>query len=52
MDSLDYNRAHLRKLAIVRPNHSERSWDKLVSFIQDDCLMEELDLSWSGIRPN
>ena len=51
MDSMVENRAHLRKLAIVRCSHSERSFDKLVQFTMDNCLLEELDLSWSGVRP-
>ena len=52
MDSLIENRAHLRKFALVRSNHSERSFEKIVQFMDDNSLMEELDLSWSGVRPH
>lgn len=41
----------MRKLAIVRCSHSERSFDKLISYVANSVLLEELDLSWSGVRP-
>lgn len=50
MDSLMDNHARLNKFALVRPNHSESSWAKVVQFVGGSAMLESLDLSWSGVR--
>ena len=50
MDSLMDNHARLNKFALVRPNHSESSWAKVVQFVSGSVMLESLDLSWSGVR--
>ena len=51
MDGLIDNHARLKKLTLVNAHHTERSFEKIIQFINDTALLKELDLSWSGVRP-
>ena len=44
-------KSHLRKLALVKIMHSEKSFDSLIELVQSNMHLKELDLSWSSVRP-
>lgn len=46
MDALVYYNNKLKKFTLVNVHHSDRSFDKLVTFVEDSCYLKELDLSW------
>ena len=52
MDGLIDNNARLKKLTLTNANHSDRSFEKVILFLQESVLLENLDLSWSGVRPS
>ena len=43
--------SRLRKLNLVKLQHSERSLEKLGEYVTDSPWLRELDISWSGVRP-
>ena len=51
MDAL-LTKSHLRKVALVKIMHSERSFDKVIEFVKNSGHLKELDLSWSSVRPS
>ena len=52
MEALVTHNNKLKKFTLVNVHHSDRSFDKLVEFVEDSCYLKELDLSWSGVRPH
>jgi len=52
MDGLIDNNARLKKLTLTNANHSDRSFEKVILYLQESVLLENLDLSWSGVRPS
>ena len=51
LDSIYYNNAKLKKFTLVKANHSDRSFEKLVEYVETSSMLEYLDVSWSGVRP-
>ena len=51
METLVENRNRLKKFTLVNVHHTEKSFDKLIYFLEDSVLLEELDLSWQSVRP-
>ena len=41
----------LRSLAIVNANHTDNSFEKITTFVQEAEKLEDLDLSWSKLPP-
>ena len=44
-------RSQLKTLAIVNAHQSEKSFAQLVSFVEESDYLEDLDISWSMLRP-
>ena len=43
--------SRLKKLNLVKLQHSERSFEKLGEYVTISPWLRELDVSWSGVRP-
>ena len=50
---MDYmiEKSKIRKFALVNVHHTEKSFDKLCFFLQTSARLENLDISWSSVRP-
>ena len=47
MEALMVNGNKLKKFALVKVNHSERSFESVIAFLRDySTYLQELDLSW------
>ena len=44
-------KSRVKKLALVNLQHSERSFDSVIEFVNRSSYLKELDLSWSNVRP-
>jgi len=44
-------RSRVRKLSLVKLQHTDRSFDSVVSYMQRNPHLKEIDLSWSSVRP-
>lgn len=40
------NAKQLRKFVLIKPSHNDRSFDKLVKFVENSEHLTELDVSW------
>lgn len=43
--------SQLRTLALVNVPHNELTFDKLVEYVENSEFLEDLDVSWSAVRP-
>lgn len=46
MDVLLSNNNKLKKFTLVNVHHSDRSFDSLVTFVEESAHLKELDLGW------
>ena len=44
------NAHQLKKLTLIKPNHSTRSFAKLVHLVETSQHLVELDISWQGVQ--
>ena len=50
MDQL-IEKSQVRSLSLVNAQHSEASFDKVITFINESDYIQEIDVSWSSVRP-
>ena len=43
--------SQLKTLALVNVPHNELTFDKLIEYVQNSEFLEDLDVSWSAVRP-
>ena len=50
-DTLIENRNRLKKFTLINVQHSDRSFERITDFIRESEHLQEVDLSWSMVRP-